>query len=363
MPARRKYLLALVALLLIAAVAGAYHVALQRLQGVLLQSLGPRASVGAIELGWSGLTVRDLHVGAGPGWPADEELHAARVRVRPDLASAFGRAWRVQRVEIDGARIVLLRGRDGRLGVLPSVLGETRKTPPAPAASAASAASPTRVLIDHLVLNQVQVDLYDASLPGQRAPHRVQLADLNAQLDHLAAPTFDEPMAITLQALFKGPTQDGKLQIDGELTPATREADLKIRLDGADLLALQPYLLKAVDGGIKHGLLDLSVDARVHQQRLHAPGQVVLTGLQLANGPGVMDRFAGMSRQAVLAGLERKGRIEMKFTLEGRLDDPSFSINDSLAKRFASGLAESLGVSLSGVVEGVGDMVKGLFGR
>ncbi|HEX5687993.1 MAG TPA: DUF748 domain-containing protein [Ideonella sp.] len=361
MPVRRKLVLALIALLLFATVAAAYHVALQRLQGALLQALGPRASVGAIELGWSGLTVRDLHVGAGPGWPAGEELHAGRVRVRPDLASAFG-GWRVQRIEIDDARIVLFRGRDGRLNVLPSVLGDARKTPSTPAA-AASAAPPTRVLIDHLVLNQVQVDLYDASLPGQRAPHRVQLADLNARLNHLAAPTFDEPMAITLQALLKGPTQDGQLRIEGELTPATREADLKIRLNGADLLALQPYLLKVADGGIKHGLLDLTLDARVHKQQLRAPGQVVLTGLQLASGRGVMDRFAGLSRQAVLAGLERKGRIEMKFTLEGRLDDPSFSVNDSLAKRFATGLAESLGVSVSGVVEGVGEMVKGLFGR
>jgi hypothetical protein len=186
---------------------------------------------------------------------------------------------------------------------------------------------------------------------------------LNAKLDHLVAPAFDEPIAITLQALFKGPTQDGRLAIDGELTPATRDADLKIRLNDADLLALQPYLLKVADGGLKKGVLDLSLDARVKQQQLRAPGEVVLTGVQLASGPGVMDRFAGLSRQAVLSGLERQGRIEMKFTLEGRLDDPSFSINDSLAKRFASGLAESLGVSMSGVVEGVGEMVKGLFGR
>ena len=101
----------------------------------------------------------------------------------------------------------------------------------------------------------------------------------------------------------------------------------------------------------------------MRHQQLCAPGEVVLTGLQLASGPGLVDRFAGMSHQAVLSGRARKGRIEMKFTLDGRLDDPSFSINDSLAKRFASRLAESLGVSMSGVVEGVGNMVKGLFGR
>lgn len=357
---RRKIVLAVVVALL-GGLAFAYHLAVQRLNGALLQALGPRATVGAIELGWTGLTVTDLHVAAAPGWPADQELHATRVRVRPDLASLFG-GWRIQRIEIDDARIVLLRGRDGKLSVLPGVLGGPRKTPAAPA-SAASTPSTTRITIDHLALNRVQVDLFDASLPNQKTPHHVQLADLNARLDHLVAPAFDEPIAITLQALFKGPTQDGRLAIDGDLTPATRDANLKIRLNGADLLALQPYLLKVADGGIKKGLLDLELDARVQRQQLKAPGQVVLTGLQLASGPGVMDRFAGMSRQAALSALERKGRIEMKFTLEGRLDDPSFSINDSLAKRFASGLAESLGVSMSGVVEGVGEMVKGLFGR
>lgn len=361
MSTRRKILLAFAALLL-AALAFAYHLAVQRLNGALLQALGPRATVGAIELGLTGLTVRDLRIAAAPGWPADEELHAGRVRVRPDLASVFG-GWRVQRVEVEDARIVLLRGRDGRLSVLPGVLGGPRKAPPAAENAASAAPSSLRIVIDHLALDRVQVDLYDASLPNQKTPHHVQLADLNAKLDHLVAPAFDEPIDIALQALFKGPTQDGRLTIDGDLTPASREAALKIRLHGADLLALQPYLLKVADGGIKKGLLDLSLDARVRRQQLKAPGEVVLTGLQLSSGPGVMDRFAGMSRQAVLASLERKGRIEMKFTLEGRLDDPSFSINDSLAKRFASGLADSLGVSMSGVVEGVGEMVKGLFGR
>ncbi|MEK8030246.1 DUF748 domain-containing protein [Ideonella sp. DXS29W] len=357
---RRKTLLVAAAMLL-AGVVAAYHLAVLRLNGALMSALGPRASVGAIELGWSGITVRDLRIGAAPGWPADEELHARRVHVRPDLSSLFG-GWRVQRIEIDEARVVLLRRRDGKLSVLPGVLDQPKPTAPA-APSAPAPAAPLRIVVDHLQLKQVLVDLYDASLPQQRAPHHVQLADLNATLDHLVAPSFDEPLAITLTALLKGPTQDGRLAVDGDLTPATREADLKIRLQGADLLALQPYLLKVADSGIKKGLLDLSLDAKVQHQQLRAPGEVVITGLQLASGAGVMDRFAGLSRQAVLAGLERQGRIDMKFTLEGRLDDPSFSINDSLARRFASGLAESLGVSVSGVVEGVSDMVKGLFGR
>jgi len=356
---RRPLIVSLTALALVAALFVVYRVALQRLNGALLQALGPRASVGAIELGFTGLTVHDLRVGAGPGWPADEELRASSVRVRPDLASAFGGRWRVQRIEIEDAHIVLLRTRDGRLRVLPSML-ESAARARAPAASASAA--PTRVLIDHVKLQRVQVDLYDASLRLPR-PHRVQLADLNATLDTLALPALDEAMQIDLDAVFKGPKHDGRLSLAGTLTPATREAKLKAGLKGADLIALQPYLLKVAEGGIRQGLLDLTLDARVHDQQLKAPGQITLTGLELAEGPGVLDRFAGMPSQAALAALKRQDRIELKFTLEGRLDDPAFSINDSLAMRFATGLAEALGVSLEGMVEGVGRVFKGLLGR
>ena len=49
--------------------------------------------------------------------------------------------------------------------------------------------------------------------------------------------------------------------------------------------------------------------------------------------------------------------------LDGRLDDPAFSVNENFATRMASGLAETLGVSVGGVVEGVGGVIKGLLGR
>lgn len=60
---------------------------------------------------------------------------------------------------------------------------------------------------------------------------------------------------------------------------------------------------------------------------------------------------------------KRDGRIEVSFTLAGRLDDPNFSLNEDLATRVASALAQTLGVSVGGVVEGVGSVIKGLLGR
>jgi uncharacterized protein involved in outer membrane biogenesis len=358
MSRRRLLLLALATLVLTAALFATYRVAIQRLDDALRQALGPRATVGAIELGLTGLTVRDLHVAAGPGWPAGEELHAGSVHVRPDLASAFGGAWRVQRIEVEDARLVLLRTREGKLRLLPSMLESAAPASPSQAASAAAA----RVLIDHVVLKNAQVDLYDASLKLAR-PHRVQLADLDAHLESLAVPAFDQAMKIDVGAIFKGPTQDGRLELKGTLTPATRDAQLHGELRRADLLALQPYLLKVADGGVKKGQLDLVMDARVQAQKLKAPGRLTLSGVELAEGSGVMGRFAGMSRQAALAALKKRDTIELNFTLEGRLDDPAFSVNDSLAMRFGAGLADALGVSMEGVVEGVEKLFKGLLGK
>jgi hypothetical protein len=77
----------------------------------------------------------------------------------------------------------------------------------------------------------------------------------------------------------------------------------------------------------------------------------------------MLGTFAGVPRQAVLAAMSRDGKLEVAFTLEGRLDDPNFSLNENFALKVASGLASALGVSLGGVVEGVGNVIKGLFGR
>jgi hypothetical protein len=72
-----------------------------------------------------------------------------------------------------------------------------------------------------------------------------------------------------------------------------------------------------------------------------------------------------MPRAAVVGLMkDRNERISVDFTLEGRIDDPKFSLNEGFATRVTSAMAESLGVSLGGLVRGVGNagssVVKGV---
>jgi hypothetical protein len=76
--------------------------------------------------------------------------------------------------------------------------------------------------------------------------------------------------------------------------------------------------------------------------KLHAPGKLTLTHLEKASD-GPLATFAGAPRKAVLAAMTEKGRLEVRFTLEGRLDDPSFSLNENVATKIASGLQKVSG--------------------
>jgi hypothetical protein len=361
--ARSRWWLA--AALLAAALAlgfGLLQWAAHALRGQVVAALGPRATLASVALVWDGVELRGLRIAAAPrsGWPTADELRAERVHVAPDLRSLFGGPWRVRAVRVEGGYLSLQRTRGGRLRLLPALL-EERPAASGPGAAAAGGGEGRSLLIGGVELVDAVVELHDASI-GAR-PHRLRLERLDARAGPLALPALDRPVDVALDGVLQGVRRHGRVQVQGSLTPATRDAQIAVRLAGVDLVALQPYLLKAADTGVRGGTLDLALDATVQKQRLHAPGRLTLSGLELANGRGPLAGLAGLSRQAVLSALQRDGKLRVAFTLEGRLDDPGFSLNENLATRVAAGLADSVGVSVGGMVQGVGGLVRGLFGR
>lgn len=341
------------------------RLAVAQLQKQIEGALGPRASIGAITADGSGIELSELRIRAVAGWPAEDELRARRVRVEPELRSLFGGPWRIARIEVEGAYLSALRTREGRMRLLPALLEERKSQEPAEAAGTEPESGPAlRLEIAKVRLADATLAFFDGSVVRRgSAPLPLRVEQLQAEAGPVALPMLDRAIALKLEGVFKGVRQDGRLAIEGELTPATQEARLQARFSGVDLVTLQPYLLKAAETGVRRGSLDLALQAQVHDKKLHAPGTLTLRHLELASEGGMLSTFAGVPRQAVLAALTREDKLEVKFTLDGRLDDPAFSLNESLATKIASGLADGLGVSLSGVVKGLGGVVKGLLGR
>jgi len=235
-------------------------------------------------------------------------------------------------------------------------MSEATQTAPAPAASAPDDA--TTLVIGRARFARMAVDLYDDTLPD-KARHHLRFEQVQGTVDGLALPGLAQRITLDLRGVLKGLEHDGTVSIAGSLTPAAHGADLALRLAHVDMIALQPYLLRFGEQSVRHGSLDMALDAHVVDRVVHAPGQLTLTGLQFGEGPGT---FAGIEKRAVLAALARDGRIDLRFTLDGRTDDPKFTLDEKLGIRIAAVLGETVGLSVKGVVEGVGGVFRNLLG-
>lgn len=340
---------------------GGLQLAAWQLKAQVEQTLGPRASVGSLRVTWAGVEATEVRVRStrserAGSWPADDELRAQRIVLTPDLWGLLTADLRIRRVLIEGGYLSMWRTREGRLRVLPALFDRPRD----PKASGQSGAG-LPLHIAQVALHDTALEFFDASV--RQPALKLRLEGLQARVGPLDLPGLATPTAFELDGTLKGVQRDGRVKLAGEVTLATTDARVKADLRGVDLVALQPYLIKVSEAGVRRGAMDLSIDARVRNQQLHAPGRLTLIGLELNSSGGMLGTFAGVPRQAVLAAMSRDGKLDVAFTLEGRLDDPNFSLNENFALKVAGGLASALGVSLGGVVEGVGNVIKGLFGR
>jgi hypothetical protein len=333
----------------------------------ILQALGPRTTVGSISLNYPTVTLHDVHVAASdaPGaWPADREFDAQEVAVDLGAASLWayrrGEPLAIADVRVRDGTLVMLRTR-GHLTLLPA-LRETARA--RAAALQATRAEPTAtpaptLILEHLQFERMAVDLYDATVPGG-TPQHLRFEQVHGTVADLALPKLARPIALDLQGQLKGVEHDGQVSLKGSVTPPAHDANLAIRLAGIDMLALQPYLLRLGERPVRHGRLDLALDASVIDRAVRATGELTLTDLEFGDAEG--GTFAGVGRRVVLSALKRDGRIALKFTLAGRTDDPKFSLDESLVVQLAASLGGAVGTGVKGVLEGVGNAFKGLLG-
>ncbi len=154
---------------------------------------------------------------------------------------------------------------------------------------------------------------------------------------------------------MKGVRRDGRGSLTGWAEFASKDSSVKTELRSVDLVAFQPYLSKAAETRIQKGSLDLESELR--NNHLLAPGKVVISDLEFAPATGALDTFMGVPRSAVVNFLKNKdNKIAMNFTIEGDINNPQFTLREAVATRWASSMAEMLGVSIRAVAEGVGTL-------
>jgi len=323
---------------------GGVFYAARMLKTEVAAALGPRGEVGSINVGFSEVEVRDLRIRAAAGWPAGEELRAGRVVIVPDLRALLSRQFRVASIRVEDAYLSMLRQPGGKLAVLPSLLAA-----PGGGQGGGQARGMPEIVFGAIKLQNCAIDFFDATV--RQPAHKLRVEQASAEIGYIALPALAGKTAIAVQGVVKGAQRDGRLNVRGWAEIATRDSELSVELRGVDLLAFQPYLIRAAETGVKRGSLDLDLVSTVSNKRLRAPGNVTLSDLELSGGGS----FMGLSRGAFVAAMkDRQGRISVRFVIEGNLDDPRFSLNENFSGRVGSAVGNTLGISLEGLAKGVG---------
>lgn len=354
--------------LLIAAFA-TFQLGIKALKTQVEQALGPYGEVKEIRVSLTGVEVIGIRIRApanadrAGAWPAEDQLRAERILIIPSWRDLLSANVIVHSIRVEGAYLSMLRAKDGRMHVLPSLLEK-------PAAADEKIGAPP-ISIGKVELVDSVIEFFDATV--RQPAHKIRLEHINASVESLHLPDIKGQSKIAVEGVLKGIQHDGKISINGPIELASKESEMTTRLRGVDLVALQPYLIKAAETGVRKGTLDLDLKSTVHKGLLHAPGTLTLSGLELASsGSGT---FMGMPRNAVVSMMKDKsGQITIRFALDGNINDPRFSLNENLMTRVGSSMAGTLGISIeglakgvgsagSGIAKGVGDSIGKLFGK
>lgn len=362
----RRILLIALPLLAVLLVLG-YYAALHLLRQQITAALGATGEVQRIDVSLNKVVIEGLRIKASrPGWPTTDELRATRVSVTPDLRSLLGGAIVIRRIHVEDAALTVLRSKTG-MKILPALLD------PAPKPHAEKTAAKTEtsgasslplIRIGAIELSNSRIDFYDATIAAR--PHHIGLDQLALTLEKLRLPALDERAPLQLQARV---AEQGTLTLNGWLVPANMDSDLKLKLANLPLKLLEPYLFKGKAGEVKAGRAALDLHAKVSQRKLSAPGHLSLTQLELGG-------LAGFTREALAALARSKGLdadtsrpVNLDFTLQGNLDDARFSLNEAIYAQAGLATLQLLGLSTpggsgkQGSKGGLGDMIKGLFGK
>lgn len=365
-----------VVMLLGASIVIGYQQGVRLLQDKIAAALGPGSSIAELKVNWFSLDLLGVTIAAPKDWPTGRTFRAARVRIIPSLRTLLTDQIHISSIVFEEPYVSVMRT-SGKWVIFPG-LTERREGKKNAEASRANS-SPRAVTISKIELQDGVIELFDATV--SRPPLKTRLERVGAVIRNVTAPSLQTRTHIESAAIVKGIRRDGRARVSGWVGPNRGDSSSQITLDAVDLVSLQPYLVKIGEAQVKKGTLDLRLNSDIRASRLDGKGKIIIRDLEFAPSRGYLETFMGIPRSALINFLKNnENAIDVNFVLTGDTSNPSFSINEAIATRVAMGMAAELGVSIrglaeefgtlgrrsvegaAGVAEGVGSVVKRLFG-
>jgi hypothetical protein len=252
---------------------------------------------GSTPLKWDAVQVRGVEAGYGP--------------------TAVG----VKSVDIRGAGIDLVISENGALSVL-----EVKKRLAASSPRAAPApGNPIPIRVDSITLADCSGALTDHRI---RPPYTVAVERIQGTVKGISSST-KAPARIEIGAALRG---GGTVTLKGaiDLFQPARATDVQLGVHRLEIPPLSPMSVHYVGYPVTRGRSDLGLDYKIKDQHLKGSNHIVTQDLTLG------DKVAGEGnvKLPIKLGIslltDKDGRITLDFPVEGRLDDPEFTVGKAV---------------------------------
>ena len=345
----------------------------QFLKAQVEKSLGDNVTASAVSISWGKVTVEDLT------FLRDGQIvgKIKAVDIKADFMSILRNKLSISKVEVDQPYFKLLIDNKGNV-LLPIAMPEEkmgkgkeeRKKKEIQEVPTTKESMPVEVKT--LIVKEGKVDFEDRSMAR---PVLLTFVDVRVDVHHITYPFVNQWTDYEVSSQLAGGSQKGSIKATGKTNFLNEETKVKTVLKNIDLALLRPYIEKKGDARIERGFINMNMDAGIVKKHIKAPGTMAIRDLQLSSSGGVSGTFLGVPRSMALSFLKNNNNeISLNFVLEGDLNNPRFNIRENLAKRLSVGLANKLGVSVTGtgetvaggsskVIEGTTKTLKGLFKR
>jgi hypothetical protein len=345
----------------------------QFLKAQVEKSLGDNVTASAVSISWGKVTVEDLT------FLRDGQIvgKIKAVDIKADFMSILRNKLSISKVEVDQPYFKLLIDNKGNV-LLPIAMPEEkmgkgkeeRKKKEIQEVPTTKESMPVEVKT--LIVKEGKVDFEDRSMAR---PVLLTFVDVRVDVHHITYPFVNQWTDYEVSSQLAGGSQKGSIKATGKTNFLNEETKVKTVLKNIDLALLRPYIEKKGDARIERGFINMNMDAGIVKKHIKAPGTMAIRDLRLSSSGGAGETFLGVPRSMALSFLKNNNNeISLNFVLEGDLNNPRFNIRENLATRLSVGMANKLGVSVTGagetvaggsskVIEGTTKTLKGLFKR
>ena len=176
-----------------------------------------------------------------------------------------------------------------------------------------------KITVDTLSISNAGMKFFDRSTVPQVA---FGIKELEGTINGLSSDELGQA-DLNLKGMFD---RGGQFEVTGKINPLTKDSptDLKVALQGLDLLPSSPYAARFLGHRIDNGKLGLQVAYTVSQKQLKARNVVTIDRLTLGQKVDSPDATHLPVKLAVALLKDRNGKIELDVPIDGNLDDPNF---------------------------------------